>query len=372
MSPDLDLYIAQFRQLVECESPTNDPALLAVSARTVGDVGRSLLGRSPEIVKPDDAPHLVWRFGSGPPRVVLIGHHDTVWPKGTLAKMPFTVRDGVVRGPGTDDMKGGVLIAMHALSRVLARRGTLDGVTLLVTGDEEVGSVTSRGLIEHESAGAGAALVFESGEGHTAGAVKTGRKGVALYRLEVKGRASHAGVEPERGINATAEVAAQIMRIVAINRQTADGTSVTPTAMHSGTTTNTIPAEAAVAIDSRAESQHEQVLVDKLLHDLRPEIPGARLTLHGGINRPPLEHSMALPLFERAAQIAANLGHPPLQETTVGGGSDGNFTAGIGVPTLDGLGTVGGGSHADTEHALLEWIPRRIELVTELVDQLLG
>ncbi|MCQ9385358.1 M20/M25/M40 family metallo-hydrolase [Brevibacterium sp. 50QC2O2] len=369
---DLELFLSQFKTLVECESPTSDPAALSRSAHLVARVGASLLGAAPRVLTPGDAPHLLWRFGSGPRSVVLIGHHDTVWPLGTLARIPFSIRAGVVRGPGTDDMKGGDLIALHALAAVRANRGNLDGVSLLITGDEEIGSVSSRGIIEAEAAGAEAALVFESGEGHREGAVKTGRKGVALYRLEITGRASHAGVEPEKGINATTEVAAQVLRIAALDRQTADGTSVTPTVMTSGTTTNTIPAQASVAIDSRAQTAHEQVLVDRLLHGLRPEIPGAGLELYGGINRPPLERALALPLFKRAARIAGELGHPALAEVEVGGGSDGNFTAGLGVPTLDGLGTVGGGSHADTEHALIEWIPRRVELVAHLVDQLLG
>lgn len=368
MTAYMDRFMREFEELVECESPSSDPAAMARSAELVSRIGTDLLGTVPRIVTAEGTPHVLWRFGSGPRTVVLIGHHDTVWPLGTIRRLPFSDVDGIIRGPGTDDMKGGFLIALHALAAVREREDTLDGVSLLITGDEERGSPTSRALIEDEARGARAALVFESGGGD--GAVKIARKGVAIYELEVRGRASHAGVEPEKGINATVEAAHQVLRIAEI-RDAKAGTSVVPTVMRSGTTSNTVPARALVGIDSRALQVAEQRRVDAALRVLTPVHPSARLLLKGGINRPPLEPQQSMGLYGRAQRLAGRLGHPPLRSVAVGGGSDGNFTAGIGVPTLDGLGTVGGGSHADTEHAIKAWIPRRIELVRELVADLL-
>lgn len=368
MSFDLEAFLQQLQQLIECESPSKDSAALERSALQFSTIGEQLLKEPPLILNDEGFPHLLWRFGDGPRRIVLIGHHDTVWPMGTIDRMPFTVQDGIIRGPGTDDMKGGALIAIHALSRLLARRGNLDGVSLLLTADEELGSITSRPIIEAEARGALAALVFESGGPN--GAVKIARKGVAIYQLEVVGRAAHAGVEPEKGVNATAEVAHQVLEIARLG-DTKAGTSVVPTLMQSGTTTNTVPAQATVSIDSRATTIAEQQRVDAALRSLQPANRGAKLVLHGGINRPPMETKMALGLYAQAQRIASRLGHAPLRSIGVGGGSDGNFTAGIGVPTLDGLGTVGGGSHAENEHALTQWIRPRVELVCDLVGRLL-
>lgn len=361
-------FMSDFQALIECESFSHDPEALARSARLISRIGTGLLGAAPHVIETDSGPHLLWRFGDGPREVVLIGHHDTVWPTGTLKSFPYSAADGVVRGPGADDMKGGVLIALYAMARLRAERGSLDGVSILITADEELGSPGSREIIENEARGAKAALVFESGAPD--GSVKIARKGVAIYSLEVEGLAAHAGVEPEKGINATVEIANQVVRIAALHAP-AVGTSVVPTVMHSGSTTNTVPAEAVVGIDSRAASVSEQERIDAELRSLTPSVAGAKLTLRGGINRAPLEEEMAMGLYARAQRLASTLGHPPLRSVAVGGGSDGNFTAGVGTPTLDGLGTVGGGSHARTEHALQVWIPRRVELTAALVGELL-
>lgn len=365
---DSDDFMSDFQALIECESFSHDPEALARSARLVSRIGTGLLGAAPHIIETDSHPHVLWRFGSGPRKVVLIGHHDTVWPTGTLTDFPYSVNDGVVRGPGTDDMKGGLLIALYALAQVRAERGSLDGVSILMTADEELGSPGSRQIIEDEARGAKAALVFESGASD--GAVKIARKGVAIYSLEVTGLASHAGVEPEKGINATIEVANQVVEIAKLHRPSA-GTSVVPTVMKSGSTTNTVPAKAVVGIDSRAAAESEQHRIDDALRTLEPTVAGAEIELKGGINRAPLEENMAMGLYARAQRLAGHLGHPALRSVAVGGGSDGNFTAGVGTRTLDGLGTVGGGSHARTEHALQRWIPRRIDLTAALVSELL-
>ena len=363
-------FLTQFRTLVECESPSNDPRSLAASARLIAEIGEQITGVRPSIRSVEGFPHVLFHIGTGPRRVLLLGHHDTVWPRGTLATMPWSVSGDIVSGPGTDDMKGGILIAFHAVGELLRRSGeeALDGVSILITADEELGSPTSQALIEQLAQEAEAVLVFESGGEN--GEVKVARKGVAIYQLEVIGRAAHAGVEPERGVNATVEVAQQVLRIEQIGSP--DGsTTVVPAVMQSGTTTNTVPARATVGVDSRALTVDEQQRVDSQMRALEAQTPGARIVLHGGINRPPLEERFAEDLLVRAQEAADALGHPPLDAVRVGGGSDANFAAGMGTPTLDGLGTVGGGSHADDEHALLSWIPRRVELTATLVASLL-
>lgn len=365
---DSQEFMSDLRALIECESFSRDGEALARSAQLVSRIGTGLLGQAPRILETDIHPHVLWRFGTGPRKVVLIGHHDTVWPTGTLNSFPYSVTDGVVRGPGADDMKGGVLIALYAMARLREKRGDLDGVSILITADEELGSPGSRSIIEDEARDAKAALVFESGAPD--GSVKIARKGVAIYDLQVTGLAAHAGVEPEKGINSTIEVANQVVRIAALHAPSA-GTTVVPTLMSSGSTTNTVPAHASVGIDSRASSVAEQERIDEALKSLTPTVAGAKVAVGGGINRAPLEASMAMGLYARAQRLSAALGHPPLRSVAVGGGSDGNFTAGVGTPTLDGLGTVGGGSHARTEHALQVWIPRRVELTEALVGELL-
>ncbi|WP_245155035.1 M20/M25/M40 family metallo-hydrolase [Nocardioides sp. 1609] len=354
------------RVLVECESPSSDLAAVARSADVVARVGTERLGVAPERIVLDGRTHLRWRLGEGPRRVLLVGHHDTVWPVGTLAARPFSVADGVVRGPGCFDMLTGLVMAFHALASL--GTGT-DGVTLLVTGDEELGSPSSRGLVEDEARLAGAALVLEaSADG---GALKTARKGVSLYDVRVRGRAAHAGLEPERGVNATVELAHQVLAVAALGDPDL-GTTVTPTAGTTGTTSNTVPAAAAFAVDVRVRTVAEQDRVDAAVRALRPVLDGAGVEVRGGPNRPPLEESASAALLERARGHASDLGLPPLAAVAVGGASDGNLTAGAGTPTLDGLGAVGGGAHADDEHVLVEPVAGRTALLARLVADLLA
>ncbi|PRY38731.1 M20/M25/M40 family metallo-hydrolase [Umezawaea tangerina] len=356
--------LADIEELVVCESPSADLAAVAASADVVSRVGEKRLGVAPERIVVAGRTHLRWAFGDGPSTVLVLGHHDTVWPLGSLATHPFTVVDGVMRGPGCFDMKAGVVMAMHAIAALPDR----SGVTLLVTGDEEIGSPTSRDLIEEEARGRAAALVLEaSADG---GALKTERKGVSLYQVKVKGRAAHAGLEPERGVNATVELAHQVLAANGL-ADPALGTTVTPTVMSSGTTGNTVPAAGEFSVDVRAALVDEQLRVDAALHALAPVLPEAELEVVGVPNRPPLMASASSALFDHAAEVAAGLGLPPLTRVAVGGGSDGNFTAGVGTPTLDGLGAVGGGAHAAHEHVLVAELPGRAALVSALVAQLL-
>ncbi|SCX59666.1 glutamate carboxypeptidase [Klenkia marina] len=359
-----DQLLADIHELVSCESRSDDLAAVARSADVVARVGARRLGCAPERIVLEGRTHLRWRLGEGPTEVLVLGHHDTVWPMGSLATHPSEVVDGVLRGPGSVDMKAGLAVAFAAVAALPDPAG----VTVLVTGDEELGSPSSRGLIEAEARGCRAALVLEAAA--DGGALKTTRKGVSLYRVEVTGRAAHAGLAPADGVNAGVELAHQVLALTALGDPDR-GTTVTPTASSAGTVTNTVPARAWVAVDVRVPDAAEQDRVDAAVRALRPVLPGARVEVTGGPNRPPME--TAAELFDRAAGVARRLGLPELRGTAVGGASDGNFTAGVGVPTLDGLGAVGGGAHADDEHVLVaELAPRRALLTGLLVDLLTG
>ncbi|MCG8922528.1 M20 family metallopeptidase [Lentzea sp. CC55] len=345
-------------RLVTCESPSTDLAAVARSAEVTAEVGSALLGSPPERIVLDGRTHLRWRLGTGPRKVLLLGHHDTVWPIGTLERIPFGVRDGVLRGPGCFDMKTGVVMIFHAIASL----GSPDGVTVLITGDEEIGSPSSRGLIETEAVEHAAVLVCEaSADG---GALKTERKGTSMYEVTLHGRAAHAGLEPERGVNAAVEAAHQVLAVTRL-ADPATGTTVVPTVVSAGTTTNTVPARARFMVDVRVQTTAEQLRVDEDFQALRPVLDGAKVEVTGGPNRPPLDLSASGALFDLASRLL-----PGLTQASVGGASDGNFTAGVGVPTLDGLGAVGGGAHAESEHVLVSEIGPRTELLAALVREL--
>ncbi|MFD0474985.1 M20/M25/M40 family metallo-hydrolase [Nonomuraea thailandensis] len=255
-SLSLQALLADLEELVACESPSSDHAAVARSAGLVARIGAGRLGAEPERITVDGCSHLRWRFGDGDRQVLLLAHHDTVWPLGTLAARPYELAGGVVRGPGCFDMLAGLVMAVHAVADLPVRTG----VTLLVTGDEEIGSPSSRALIEEEARRSRAALVLEaSADG---GALKVGRKGVSLYEVRVTGRAAHAGLEPDKGVNATMELARLAIAVDALGDPAA-GTTVTPTVMSSGTTSNTVPAYGSFAVDVRAWTHAEQSRVDR-------------------------------------------------------------------------------------------------------------
>ncbi|MFB7184994.1 M20 family metallopeptidase [Streptomyces sp. NPDC056230] len=353
--------LADIEALVRTESPSEDLAAVADCARVVAGLGTRLTGVAPEWLDGSGRPALRWRFGSGD-RVLLLGHFDTVWPVGSLAGHPFAVAGGRLTGPGCFDMKAGVAQLFHALSVL----DDLDGVSVLLTGDEEIGSPTSRSLIEAEARRTRAVLVLEASED---GALKTARKGVSGYELNIAGRAAHAGLEPHRGVNTTIELAHQVMALSAL-ADPATGTTVTPTVASSGTTRNTVPDAARLLVDVRVGTAAEQERVDRAVRGLAPVLAGASVKLSGGPDRPPLQASASAELFELARNHYAELGFGALRGVAVGGGSDGNITAGAGTPTLDGLGAVGGGAHADDEHVVVAELPRRAALVALLVASL--
>ncbi|GAA3301333.1 M20 family metallopeptidase [Dactylosporangium vinaceum] len=341
-------------ELIAVESPSSDPDALARSADVVAALGTRCTGQSPERVVVADRPHLRWRFGSGPSRVVLIGHHDTVWPRGTLARWPFSVDGDRATGPGVVDMKAGLVVLFHAL----AVCDDLDGVAVIVNADEEIGSPTSTELIHDTARGAAGALVLE---GSTQGRLKVARKGISHYSVRVTGRAAHAGNAPHLGINAGVELSHQILRIAAL-ADPQRGTTVSPTDSTAGTTSNTIPAAARVSVDVRSFDQAELERVDAALRALEPVLEGARLDVEAGPARPAMPETAAAELFA----LAQRLGGPGLVSEAVGGGSDGNLTAGIGVRTLDGLGAIGGNAHAEGEWIELSSLPDRAALVSTL------
>ncbi|UDY23825.1 M20 family metallopeptidase [Nocardioides sp. Kera G14] len=364
----VDGLLADLRQLIECESPSADLGAVARSADLVASLGAKHLGVEPERITVDGVSHLRWRLGSRDRdtggRVLVLCHHDTVHPLGTLETMPYDVTDGVLRGPGCFDMLAGLVMAFHAVAAL----ASTDGVTLLVTGDEELGSISSRALIEETAQESSAVLVLEaSADG---GALKTARKGASMYDVVVTGRAAHAGLEPEKGVNATIEISQQVLAIASLGDPAA-GTSVTPTVISAGTTTNTVPGSAVLSVDVRAWTTAEQERVDTAIRALTPALPGATLEIRGGINRPPLEQELAAPLYTRALTVAEKLGLPPLAHAQVGGASDGNFTAGLGIPTLDGLGAVGGGAHTTSEHLYVDRLVDRTQLLHGLIQDLL-
>lgn len=349
--------------LVTCESPSSDPAsttkCLEVAASIIGD----WLGEKPRIDESSGRRHDLYTFGQegSPIEILLLAHVDTVWPLGTLAEIPFSVTDGVIRGPGVFDMKAGLVQGLAALTGL----DRLDGIGLLLTTDEEVGSPTSRALIEETARGARAVFVLEPG---VAGALKTERKGVSMYEISLLGKAAHAGLEPEKGINAVIELAHLVLGLEEAARPEI-GTTVTPTVATAGTTRNSVPESASVFVDVRATTVAEQDRVHAELTSRQPVLPGAELIVNGGPNRPPLERTASAALFERAVAIAARLGQPELLEVSVGGGSDGNFTAGLGIPTLDGLGAIGDGAHARHEHVLADMMVPRADLLRELIAE---
>ncbi|MET7395261.1 M20/M25/M40 family metallo-hydrolase [Dactylosporangium sp. NPDC005572] len=346
-------------ELVHVESPSADVDAVGRCADVVAELGRRCTGEAPERIVTGGRPHLRWRFGGGTPRVVLIGHFDTVWPLGTLARWPFAAEGDRATGPGVVDMKAGIVMLFHALH---ALGGDLDGITVLANSDEEIGSPTSTALIEDTARGAAGALVLEGSAG---GRLKLARKGIAHYTVRVTGRAAHAGIAPHLGVNAGVELAHQIVRIAALG-DAERTTTVTPTDATVGTTSNTVPASARVSVDARSFDPEELARVDAALRGLTPVLPGAEVHLEPGPARPAMPDSASAALFALAQGLVAGQGLPPLVGEAVGGGSDGNLTAGIGVPTLDGLGAVGGNAHAEGEWIELSSLPDRAALVSAL------
>jgi glutamate carboxypeptidase len=354
-------------QLVQVESPTEDRAAVNRCVALLEEWIRAAGGKSKRRRQKTAGDLLIGRFGParGAP-VMLLGHLDTVWPLGTLKKMPFRLRGGRAWGPGVLDMKAGVVMALTALrvlSEALARP-----VIFMLNSDEETGSGCSRAVIESLARKCGSVFVLEPAQG-LAGAYKTARKGVANYHLQVHGIAAHSGVDFSQGHSAVLELGRQIERASAFT-DLARGITVNAGVIGGGTRSNVVAAEAWAEFDVRIARAADGPRVDRRFRSLRAVDRKCGLEVTGGLNRPPMERTAGtVALFRRAATIAAGLGFQ-LQEAATGGGSDGNFTSALGIPTLDGMGAVGEGAHADRESILLETLVPRTALLTAMIGGL--
>jgi len=357
--------IETLRQLVEVESPSDDKAALDRAVETTADLARRLGGRVKLHKQKEFGDILQLRFGlarSSRKPVLLLGHLDTVWPLGTLRGMPWREKDGRFYGPGVLDMKAGVAMAFTAV-QVVEQLGIRRPVTLLLNSDEEVGSPVSRPITERLALASAAVLVLEPAQGL---ACKTARKGVGDYRLEVTGVAAHSGVDFARGHSAILELARLLEKVEGFTDLRL-GRTVNPGVIGGGTRANVIAQQAWAEVDVRITKASDAARVDKLFRSLRVADPACKLTITGGINRPPMERKPGtVALYKQARRLAAGLGFE-LDEAATGGGSDGNFTAALGVPTLDGLGAVGEGAHAGHESVVIEHLVPRTALLAALI-----
>ncbi len=361
--------VATIRELVEVESPSDNKKAVDRIGELVAGKFEELGGRVYFHQAEDFGNHLQVDLagrGGGKP-VLLLGHYDTVYPLGTLATMPCRVEGGRVLGPGVLDMKSGIALMLASLQGLQDLLGELPRpVTVLLVSDEEVGSDSSRQITEALAKKSAAVLVCEPSYGLD-GAVKTARKGVGEYSLRVIGKASHAGLDFEKGQSAIVELArqiAEIAKMVDLKR----GLTLNVGVVQGGSRTNVVAAEAVAGIDLRIQKMQDAARIDRRLRALRPFNKKCKLELSGGLNRPPMERTVGVAaLYEKAFAIAKGLGWK-LKQAAVGGGSDGNFTAALGIPTLDGLGGVGDGAHAQHEWIAIDELPRRAALLAGLIE----
>ena len=358
----LNEMLADLGTLVSLESPSRDVERVTAHAHALSDMMVRLLGTAPVLIDSPVGPHVYWKGGDDP-KVLILGHHDTVHPVGTLAAMPFSSEGGIARGPGVFDMKAGIVQALYAVASL----DDASHIEILLTADEEIGSKESRALLEERALACGAVLVLEpSADG---GALKIGRKGTGTITVHLEGRASHAGLEPEKGINSLVELASLIPQILAIANPDL-GTTVTPTLASAGTADNVVPANTTCTVDIRVAMPEEKPRVEAEFAQLKVANPEVKITLSGGIGRPPMHESAAAELMPLAQVVAEKIGLGKIDGIVVGGGSDGNFTAAVGVHTLDGLGAVGGGAHGADEHVIVSTMPERAALLAGLCQEL--
>jgi glutamate carboxypeptidase len=351
--------IKDIQRLVQCQSPTEDLAACVKVVELAVEISAEVLEIPAKLITENGRPVFWW--GAEKPKIVLLCHLDTVWPHNSFN--PTWLIDGDnAKGPGVFDMKAGFIQAMYALKGIA---GAQSKVALVATTDEETGSATSKKLIERLAKDADAVLVFESA---IDGKVKTGRKGTSMYQISVTGKAAHAGLEPEKGINATTELAKLVLQINDLANP-AFGTTVVPTVMQAGTTTNTVPAQAKLDIDIRSFTMAELQRVDTAIKSLTSSV--AQVEITGGISRPPLEIASTKELYEKLEVVANRLGMPEIGHASVGGASDGNLAAAAGAKVLDGLGAVGVGAHAPTESISISAVEPRIKLISAFITELL-
>jgi glutamate carboxypeptidase len=361
--------VETIRQMVEIESPTDNKQGVDRLGRWLAQKFDAMGGHSKFHRVAEFGDHLQVDFPGRErrPPVLLLGHLDTVYPMGTLAKMPAQVRDGRLWGPGALDMKSGIGFMLYAIDSLRDSDGTLPrAVSLLLVSDEEIGSDSSRRITEELAKKCGAVLVLEPAFG-LKGAVKTSRKGVGDYTVKVTGVAAHAGLDPGHGQNAIVELARQIERISKFG-DLKRGMTVNVGVVQGGTRSNVVPDQASAVVDVRIAHMADAKMIDRKLRGLKAVNRKCKLSVSGGLNRPPMERTNGVAgLFKQASSLAKQLGWK-LEEAAVGGGSDGNLTAALGIPTLDGLGGVGEGAHASHESIVIAEVPRRTALVAGLIE----
>jgi glutamate carboxypeptidase len=355
------------RVLVAAESPTHDKAAVDACGRVLQERLERAGARVTRIPQAACGDQLKAEWGTGDRQLLIIGHFDTVWDVGQLAVMPLREVEGRLHGPGIFDMKAGISLGIQAVRALNSTQGLAAPVVMLLTTDEETGSNHSRALIEEEARRSAAVIVLEPSL--PGGAVKTSRKGCGEYELIVRGIAAHAGIDPRKGASAIRELARQILSIEDI-QDLEKGISLNAGVIAGGTRGNVVPDLARAVIDVRVPTMADAAAVDARLRALVPQLPGTSLEWRGSVDRPPLERSDAvIGLYQVARQVAVELGHA-LGEGGTGGGSDGNFTAALGIPTLDGLGATGDGAHALHEHVVIADLPWRSALVAGLLARL--
>lgn len=361
-----DEILATLREMVELESFSADKDGVDALSAYIRDQFKEL-GAVVQTINQDEAGnHLIADWGEGDPQVLILCHMDTVWPKGTLKERPFRIEDELAYGPGILDMKAGIANSIHALKAIRSLElKTQHRVRLLFNSDEEVGSPTSRLLIEQEAKRSTHVFCLEPGAGPN-GALKIGRKGVGMFQVKVTGRAAHAGNEPEKGISAIEEMAHQVLALHKFTNLEI-GTTVNVGVMQGGAVRNQVAPNAEAMVDLRVATAAEAERVTREILALTAKLPGAKLEITGGLNRPPMEKTEATgKLLEWARKIAGPLGIQ-LDEAHVGGGSDAQFAAAAGIPVLDGLGGVGEGPHADHEHISVAALSQRTALLASLL-----
>ena len=361
--------VSTLRRYVEHESPSASPEAIAALVALIAADFAALSPRIRVHKLPGLGPALQIDFAAPrrTPRILLLGHTDTVYPVGTLRAMPWRERAPRLYGPGAFDMKAGIVQALFALRVMLTRAPLPCPITLLLVPDEEIGSPASHPLTRRLALASGAVLVLEPAAPD--GACKTARKGVARYRLRVSGHATHAGLDFEHGASAIVEAAHQVLAISGLSRPER-GLTLNPGIISGGSRSNVVAAHAEVAIDLRFRTAAQGARADAALRRLRPRNPLCRLEWEGGVERPPFERSsQTVRLYRLAARAAAQLGFP-LPEASVGGASDGNLTSSLGIPTLDGLGAVGAHAHAPQEFVLAAHMPRRAALLAQIIESL--
>ena len=363
-----DWLLELIETLVAIESPSDDRDAVNRCGRELASRLEAIGGSVTTIPSASAGDHLRASFGAGDRQILLLGHFDTVWPVGQLERMPLKRDGGRLHGPGVFDMKAGIGLAALA-TRAVLEAGGLETcrVVMLWTTDEETGSRTSRALIETEAAKSDAVLVFEPSL--PGGALKTSRKGVGQFEIVARGVSAHAGLDPGKGVSAVRELARQIIALDDL-QDAAHGVTVTAGVISGGTRANVIPDEARAIVDARADTIDDARRVERAMKALQPQIHGARLEVTGGFDRPPLERSAAVvKLFELARGVAAEIG-VKLEEGAAGGGSDGNFTAALGIPTLDGFGAIGDGAHALHEHVEIDALVPRAAVISAVLARI--